>query len=441
MSSFRLAQMRFASFGLLLYLSPLLVHAENWPMWRGPRGDGRSMDVGFPKSVEGGPVWRTELPGEGHASPIVWEDRLFTVASIAEENARVLFCLNRETGAILWKTVVLQSPPEFVHKLNSRASSTPATDGEMIYTAFLDQTETEATRAANLAKPPGKGEVGKGTSVVSAHDFSGKQIWQVRPGLFSSKHGFCSSPILYKELVIVNCDHDGDGYIVALHRKDGHEVWRIQRPNNTRSYCPPLIRELAGRTQMVLSGSKCVASYDPNDGKLHWMLQGPTEQFVASLVHSEKTGLLYMTGGFPDHHLLAIQPDGVGDIGEEKLTWRTNKGVAYVPSPVISGDYLMIVSDSGIAHCFDAKTGEIKWEERVREHHASLAGAEGLAYLISDFGTLRVVKPGAQFDLVATSEIGEKVFASPAFSEGQIFVRGEKSLMCFGVRQKRVGLK
>lgn len=405
-------------------------------MWRGPRLDGSSADAGFPLKLEGNATWRTELPGEGHASPIVWGDRVFAVACVAEKEERVLLCLDRTTGSILWQSIVLKSPLESIHKLNSRASSTPATDGERIYTAFLDQTETEATRAANAAHPPGKSEVSKGTSVVSAHDFSGKLLWQVRPGLFSSKHGFCSSPILYKDKVIVNCDHDGDGYIVALNRADGKELWRIDRPNKTRSYCVPILRELGGRMQMVLSGTKCVTSYNPDDGKLLWIIDGPTEQYVASLVHSEKTGLLYMTGGFPDHHLLAIKPDGIGNVTDTHIAWRTNKGVSYVPSPIISGDYFLIVSDSGVAHCFDAKTGDIKWEERLREHHASLVSAEGRVYFVNDFGIMRAVKPGASYEALAESEIGEKVFASPALSEGQIFIRGDKTLMCIGKRSK-----
>lgn len=421
---------------LISLASTAFSRAENWPMWRGPRLDGTSADSGFPVKIDGNQTWRTELPGEGHASPIVWGDRVFTVACIADKEQRVLLCLDRMTGKILWQTTVLKSPLEAIHKLNSRASSTPATDGERIYTAFLDQTETDATRAANAAHPPGAGEVPKGTVVVSAHDFDGKLVWQVRPGIFSSKHGFCSSPILFKDKVIVNCDHDGDGYIVAFERTSGKEVWRIVRPNKTRSYCVPIIRELAGRTQMVLSGTKCVASYDPNDGRLIWMIDGPTEQYVASVVHSEKTGLLYMTGGFPDHHLLAIKPDGTGNVTGTHIVWRTNKGVAYVPSPIVEGDYFLIVSDSGVGHCFDAKTGDIKWEERLREHHASLVSAEGRVFFVNDLGTMRSVKPGPGYDLVAQSEFGEKVFASPALSEGQMFIRGDKTLMCIGKRTK-----
>ncbi|MBL9132286.1 MAG: PQQ-binding-like beta-propeller repeat protein, partial [Verrucomicrobiaceae bacterium] len=403
--------------------------AENWPQWRGPRLDGTSRDTGFPVSADQSVTWKIELPGSGHASPIVWNDRLFTVAAMPENEERVLLCLDRATGKQLWQSVVLKAPPEGIHKLNSLASSTPATDGERIFTAFLDNTPTEATRKANEGRVIPKGEVPKGTVVVSAHDFTGKPLWQVKPGLFSSKHGFCSSPILFEDKVIVNCDHDGDGYIVALAKTDGKELWRIDRPNKTRSYCVPLIREIAGRTQMVLSGTMCVASYDPHTGKQLWIIDGPTEQFVASLVFSDKTGLLYMTGGFPEHHLLAIKPDGSGDVTNSHIVWRTNKGVAYVPSPIVEGDYFFIVSDSGVAHCFDAKSGEIAWEERLREHHASLASAEGRVYFINDFGVLRTVLPEKSYKLVAESELKEKVFASPALSEGQIFIRTDKSMI------------
>ena len=408
--------------------------AENWPQWRGPRLDGTSQDTGFPATADQNVTWKVQLPGSGHASPIVWEDRIFNVAALAENEERVLLCHERSSGKLLWRSTVLKAPPEGIHKLNSLASSTPATDGELIFTAFLDNTPTEATRKANEGRTIPKGEVPKGTVVISAHDFSGKALWQVRPGLFSSKHGFCSSPIVFEDKVIVNCDHDGDGYIVALAKTDGKELWRIDRPNKTRSYCVPLIRDIGGRTQMVLSGTMCVTSYDPRSGKLLWIIDGPTEQFVASIVHSEKTGLLYMTGGFPEHHLLAIKPDGSGNVTDTHIAWRTNKGVAYVPSPIIEKDHLLIVSDSGVAHCFDAKSGEIAWEERLREHHASLTSAEGRVYFVNDFGILRAVKPGSKYDLVAESELGEKVFASPALSEGQMFVRGDKSLMCLGKR-------
>ncbi|MFZ4764397.1 MAG: PQQ-binding-like beta-propeller repeat protein, partial [Roseimicrobium sp.] len=283
--------MRLAIFSLLAF-SAFTASAENWPQWRGPRLDGTSQDTGFPLKAETATLqWKTELPGSGHASPIVWGDRVFTI-SATEAGERLLLALDRTSGQLLWQTSVLKAPLEFIHKLNTQASSTPATDGEKIFTAFLDNSETPETKKANEGRVIPKGEVPKGTVVISAHDFTGQQVWQVRPGLFSSKHGFCSSPVVFKDKVIVNCDHDGEGYIVALARADGRELWRIVRPNNTRSYCVPLIREIGGRTQMVLSGTMCVTSYDPRTGKLLWIIDGPTEQFVASLVYDEKSGHL-----------------------------------------------------------------------------------------------------------------------------------------------------
>jgi outer membrane protein assembly factor BamB len=189
---------------------------------------------------------------------------------------------------------------------------------------------------------------------------------------------------------------------------------------------------MAGHTQMTLSGDKCCASYDPNDGKLIWMIDGPTEQFVASPVYSEKCKLLFFTGGYPDHHIIAVQPDGSGDVTDKKIVWRTNKGASYVPSPIVEGDYFLIVSDSGVAHCFDAATGKLQWQERTGEEHASLVSSGGFVYFLNDEGITSVMKPGAEAQIIAKNELGERCFASPAISDGNIFIRGSKHLFCIG---------
>ena len=394
-------------------VTPFL-RAENWPQWRGPRLDGTSLESGLPVqwSATSNLAWKTELPGLGHASPIVFGDRVFTVSALPDTSERVLLCLDRATGRILWQQTVLRAPMEAKHRLNSHASSTPATDGELVYVAFLDVNQM----------------------LVAAYDFEGRQRWLVRPGPFASRHGFCSSPILHEDKVILNGDHDGDGYIVALDRKSGREIWRIARPNNTRSYCVPLIREIDGRRQMILTGSKCTASYDPDNGRLHWIMDGPTEQFVASPVYSERANLVVITSGFPEYHTLAIRADGTGKVGAEKVAWRTIKGAVYVPSPIIAGDYFLIVSEGGAAHCFETSTGKLLWQERMGTHHASLVSAGGLVYFLNDDGVMNVVKPGPRFERVAQNEIGERCFPSPAISGGQIFLRGEHHLFCIGAR-------
>lgn len=389
--------------------------AENWPSWRGPRGDGSSRETKIPTRWNGPKgeniAWKVEIPGKGHASPIVWDDRIFLVSAVEDRQERIVVCLDRKTGATLWQRVVVSAPLERKHALNSYASSTPATDGEQVYVTFFD----------------------RGKMLVAAYDFAGNQRWLVHPGEFSSVHGYCSSVVLFKNLVILNGDHDGDAYLVALDRSTGKTVWKTPRENKTRSYCVPIIRQFDGRTQLILSGNKCVASYDPHDGSRHWIIDGPTEQFVASLVDNGK--LLFMTAGFPEYHILAIRPDGRGNVTDTHVVWRTQKGCSYVPSPIVSADgrYFLIVSDKGIASCFDTTTGKRFWMERIGPHYsASAVSADGLIHFLSDDGVTTILRPGPEFDVVTTNDLGEDCYASPALSQGQIFLRAEKHLYAIG---------
>jgi len=194
------ASMRLSALLSLFILSHNL-SAENWPGWRGPRGDGTSLEKNVPTewSATKNILWKTPIPGKGHASPIVWGDRIFLVTCDEKTQERLLQCVERTNGKVLWKRTVVKSPLERVHRLNSRASSTPATDGTHVYVSFLDQKEM----------------------VVAAYDFTGKPVWQVRPGVFASVHGYCSSPVIWKDKLIVNGDHDGPSYIVGLDRQSG----------------------------------------------------------------------------------------------------------------------------------------------------------------------------------------------------------------------------
>jgi outer membrane protein assembly factor BamB len=240
--------------------------------------------------------------------------------------------------------------------------------------------------------------------------------------------------VIFEDKLIVNGDHDGDGYIVALDKATGKEIWKISRPNNTRSYVTPIIRDIAGQTQMILTGSKCTASYDPRTGKELWYLDGPTEQFVASPVYDGT--YVYLTAGFPEYHILAVDPTGSGRLSDEAIAWRTTKGCAYVPSPVLCGDFLVVVKDQpGVATCFHAQSGKPLWEQRFGRHYsASLVTAGGLVYCLDDDGQMTVVRPGEKPEVVAENQLGEYCYASPAISQGQIFIRGEKNLYCIGTK-------
>ncbi len=380
-------------------------------MWRGPRGDGTSLEKDLPAqwSSTQNIVWKTPIPGKGHASPLVWNDRIFVVTADKEKKQRLLLCLDRSDGKILWQQVVLEAPLERLNALNSHASSTPATDGARVYVSFLDVDKM----------------------FIAAYDFEGRPVWAVRPGAFSSMHGYCSSPVLWRNTVIVNGDHDGSGYIVALDCATGRTVWKTPRPNQTRSYCTPLLGRMGGRNQLVLSGSKCVAAYDPDSGKPLWIIDGPTEQFVASLVYNGD--LLFMTCGFPQFFMQAIRPDGAGNVTKTHVAWQKDKDCSYVPSPIAVGPYFLLVSDTGVATCLKAASGEALWRERLGPHYsASLVTANGLAYFLSDKGVMTVVRPGPKLEIVARNELGEETYASPALSTGQIFFRGASHLYCIG---------
>jgi outer membrane protein assembly factor BamB len=424
--------------------------AEDWPSWRGPRLDGSSLEKNLPlkwgvvKDKKSGVetmeniAWRTPIDGIGHSSPIVHGDRVFVTTCLLKEQKRVLLCLDRKNGSILWQREVTESPLEYLHKLNSRASSTPATDGKHVYTTFLrlrKKTDNDGPPMLPRVKSPISPDYVP-EMVVTAYDFDGNKKWEKVPGRFYSQHGFCSSPVLYKDKVIVNGDQDALAYIVALDKATGEEKWRIQRPSRMRSYCVPLITEAAGKTQMVLTGNLGVHSYNPDDGTPIWNIVGPTEQYVASVVHGD--GLFFMTAGFPTFHNLAIRPDGAGDVTKTHVAWHENnknigKKASYVPSPLAVGKFFYVVSDVGWLSCFEAKTGERKFmEELGRRHSASPILADGHIYLTDDDGITYVLKGNGAFDVVSRNPLGEECYASPAVSQGQIFVRTLHHLYCIG---------
>lgn len=397
----------------LLFCVSTAVQGENWPGWRGPRGDGSSHEQNLPIrwSDVDNVVWKIDLKSSGHSSPIVWNDIVLVTGADTEAKKRVLSAIDRNSGKELWEIAVDDSPLEKKHTLNSWASSTPATDGQKVFVSFLHEKEM----------------------LVAAYDLTGHELWKVRPGVFSSVHGYCSSPILFENLVIINGDHDGDAYLVALEQATGKTVWKTTRENRTRSYCTPLIREIDGRMQMMLSGSKSIASFDPRTGNRHWIIDGPTEQFVASLVYHKN--LIYVTGGFPDKHIMAIDPRGTGNLTKsENIKWhRQRNGVSYVPSPVATNGLFFIVADDGIATCIDCVSGEQKWQKRMgRRFSASLMTAGDRVYYLDDDGNSKVLKATTEYEEMADNKLGEATYASMAASRGQLFIRGEKHLFCIG---------
>jgi outer membrane protein assembly factor BamB len=405
------------------------VRAEDWPGWRGPRGDGTSTETNIPLkwSATENVAWKTPIPGKGHSSPVVWGDRVFLTTCLEKEGKHLLLCLDRKTGQVLWQKEEPIKLQRAIHKLNSYASSTVATDGKHVFVTFHDLPHF----------------------VVCCYEVDGKLVWKKSPGDFYSTHGFCSSPLLYKDLVILNGDQDSpngpygnknlkksgmafDSYLVALDKTTGEERWRVKRPHNIRSYTPPVLFDLAGKKQVVFSGSQNVSSYDPDTGKQLWIVdKGPTEQFVSSLVQGN--GLIFMTYGFPKRGYAAIRPDGSGDVSTTHVAYNIERDGGYVPSPIAHGDYFFFVNDEGLASCVEAKTGKNRWKERLGKHHSgSPVSADGYLYFPDDFGVTWVLKPGPKFEVVQKNELGEDSYSSFAISRGQIFIRTVNNLYCIG---------
>ena len=230
-------------------------------------GDGSSTEKNVPVkwSATENIAWKTAIPGEGHSSPVIYGDQVFLLSCLPEKQERVLISLDRNTGKPQWQRTVIKTPLETIHRLNSRASCTPVTDGKLIYVAVM-KVDDKTIPAPNVGTAR---LITPGSIEVVAFDLKGNRKWSRNIGPFISAHGFSACPVLYRDLVIVNGDHDGEAYIAALDRATGELRWKTPRENKTRSYGTPLIRTIDGRDQMILCGSKSVTSHDPATGKRH----------------------------------------------------------------------------------------------------------------------------------------------------------------------------
>jgi outer membrane protein assembly factor BamB len=403
----RLRQFLLTGLAALLLTGPAA--AGDWPGWRGPYGDGTCDDPAVPLrwSETENVGWKVPVPGNGHSSPIVWGERVFLTTAV--DTDRVLLCVDRRDGRTLWKRTVLTAPIEKMHANNSPASATPVTDGQHVWVTFLD--------APNM--------------VAACFTVDGDLVWKKAVGEYLSQHGFCSSPVLYKDLLILNGDSDGDAFLAALEPRTGRERWRTARPNRTRSFSTPLVIDVHGRPQMVLSGSKSIAAFDPATGEPLWVVDSPTDKFVATVACAD--GVVLATGTSPAHTLVGIRPDGRGNVTKTHVLWGDLKGAAYVPSPVAIGRHFFLVSDAGIASCIEARTGKKLWTERLgARHKASPLVIGKYVYSLADDGQMFVLKADTRFEVVSRNRIDGNCHATPAVSRGQLFIRTTEYLYCIG---------
>ncbi|QDS87276.1 Polyvinylalcohol dehydrogenase precursor [Rosistilla ulvae] len=395
-------------------LSGLQFPASDWPFWRGPDQNGVASPKQTPPtswSETENVLWRTEVPGRGHSSPVVIGDRVFITSADHEREVQIVLGLDRATGKQLWETIVHRGGFETRgKKMNLKAtlaSSTIASDGTRLFTNFLNDNAVWTT----------------------ALDLDGKQLWQTRLTDYQVHQGYGSSPTIYKNLVISSADNKAGGAIVAMDRANGEVVWRRKRPEMP-NYPSPVIVEAAGRQQLIMTGCELVTSLAPLTGETIWEIEGATTECVTTTVTDGNVVLT--SGGYPDNHIAAVAADGSG-----KVVWE-NTDRDYVPSMLIAKGHVFAILDAGIATCLNVRTGDQVWKKRLGETFSCSPVLVGdNIYVTSESGTTHIFKANVQeYQSVATNSLGTEVFASPAICGGQIFTR--VSLPVDGKRQEYV---
>lgn len=394
----------------LVLLTLATARADNWPGWRGPGNQGISTETKAPLtwSPKTNIRWKVEVPGAGVSSPVVWGDHIFLTASDGRLNDQLhVYAFHRKDGRILWHARLFGSAPTDLYPPGGMAVPTPATDGKYVYVLF-------------------------GTGELAALDFAGKPVW-IRSlaeeyGPFRNRWGMGTSPVLAGNTLVVQVDHWSQSYLLAVDPKTGANRWKANRPGSV-NWTSPLVVKVKDRLEVITFGTNHIRSYDSEKGTELWRVDGMHFQCIPSPVVSGD--LLVACSG---DNTMGIKLDGSrGDLTKSHVLWKNTKAKAFLPSPLLYREHLYIPSDRQFVSCYDAKTGTLLWKERVGEtFHASPVAVGDRVYIPTKEGTVAVVAAGSEFKLLSTNSIGEQLIASPAVSNGQIFLRGEKHLFCVG---------
>lgn len=376
--------------------------SQDWPWWRGPNRNGMGSDTAKPPKKFGkreNVLWKVPVPGRGHGSPIVIGSRVFLPTADLQRPAHSVLAFDLESGKQLWQTQLSKGGyPEQNHPKNTEASSTIAGVGSDLFATFFHHKKVE----------------------LNALDVDGKVLWQRDVSVFNPKkykYGYAPSPVLYKNMVIVAAEHDGPSAIVAFNRQSGEPIWRIPRTPNI-TFSSPVVANVAGRDQLLISGSNKVVSYDPNDGRLLWQVDGTTAATCGTMVWSGD--IVVASGGYPKAETIAVRADGSGQV-----VWRNNKK-CYEQSMIVIDGYLYGLSDNGVLYCWSVQDGEHEqWRQRLSGPvSASPVYAGGHVYWANERGTMYVFRPNSQrFDLVSENRLGESTFASPAIAGNRMLMR------------------
>jgi len=394
------------------------VGAEEWPEFRGPTGQGHSAehDIPFEWSESRNVVWKTALPGAGWSSPVVAGGRVWLTAAVKDRNGGSLRALAYDiaTGRELVNTEVFRvRSVDPLNPKNTRASPTPILDGDRVYVHF-------------------------GADGTAALTTAGEILWKTKLD-YESQHGDGGSPALYGDLLILNCDGDDVAFVVAIEKQTGKTRWKTpRRQPSAQAYSTPLVIRTGDRDEVISVGAYRATAYDPTTGREIWRVSYPVrfpDGFSNVMRPVYGAGLLFISGGFNIPSFIAVRPDGTGDVTRTHVAWTLMRGAPLTPSPLVVGNDLYLVNDSGIALCLDARTGETHWQRRLNGNFsASPVFADGRIYFLSEEGTATVIEPGHQFREVASNRLDGYTLASIAVSNASIFIRSDTHLYRIGTK-------
>ncbi|MHC4403233.1 MAG: outer membrane protein assembly factor BamB family protein [Planctomycetota bacterium] len=416
----------------LIVLSSGWAHAENWPRFRGPTGQGVSSETNLPLhwSPTSNLVWKTAIPGIGWSSPIVWDDRVFLTSTTEDGVSCRVFCVDRSSGQTVWNREVFRQVPQHKERKNSHATPTPVTDGERVYVVFS-------------------------SGGIAALNFDGSVAWTYRGVKFYSRHGLGASPIVHKNLFIMpfdgsnrvaeagrwpnNTDEEKLGwripwdkaFILALHVKTGKRVWTAKRGMSRVAHVTPNILEVDGKTQLVSIAGDAIQGFDPETGARIWSVYSEGEGVTSGFAVGD--GLIFSASGYTDHVLRAVRTGGKGEVTESHVVWEARRGVPSQSSLLYVKPHLYGVSDGGVATCYQGANGKIVGQNRIGgKHCASPVLADGHIYFLSESGETVIMKAGPQLEIIARNTIQARCQASIAVSQGRLFIRSDRYLFCIG---------
>jgi outer membrane protein assembly factor BamB len=412
----------------LLITATLLVQAENWPQWRGPKNDGISTEKNLPTqwSETQNILWRLKLPGWAGSTPIVWGERMF-LTSVDGEDV-VLLCVST-AGKELWKRKIGTGNRKFRVDEGNQASPSPSTDGTHVF-AFT------------------------GAGDFACFDFAGKEVWkfnaQERYGRFRIQHGMHVTPLLHGDRLYLSLLHSGGWFVIAIDKANGNEVWKIERKTDAQSECEqayssPCLASNGKEEYLVVHGCDYTTGHRLSDGSELWRLAdlNPKERyhhtlrFVASPVVA---GGLIIVPTAKNSIVVALKPDATGTVkqGSPFEQWRKPRITPDVPSPLVHDGLVYLCKENGFLICLDAKTGEQYYNERIHSgrHRASPVYADGKIYCTARDGTVSVVKAGTKFELLAKNKLPDEIAASPIIAHGRLYLRGYQTLYAIGTSGK-----